>query len=78
MNFTMLHNCLGISTCCAIICDFQQVVQLFWNFIGVVGVSHGDIGGVVEVMSWYFGGVVTKKSIMSLNEEYFSTITLTH
>ena len=54
MNFTMLHNCLGISTCCAIICDFQQVMQLFWNFIGVVGVSHGDIGGVVEVMSWGF------------------------
>ena len=28
------------------------------------------------MMSGCFGGVVTKKSIMSLNEEYFLTITL--
>ena len=32
VNFIMLCNCLWISPCCAIVCEFHHVVQLFWYF----------------------------------------------
>ena len=83
VNVTLLCRCLWISSCCAIVCEFHHVMQLFVNFTMLCNCEFHE---VVQCASYCWGldmvlfrycwvllgeGDVTKKSIISLNEEYF-------
>ena len=83
-------NYLWISSCYAIVCEFHHIVQLFmiftmlWNWLwissccAIVCEFHHVVKWFVNHVVWVLLGCCYKKSIISLNEEYFLTIILTY
>ena len=65
-----ISNCLWISPCCAIVCEFHHVVQLFVYFIMLCYCLC--ISSCCAIVCAFH------HVVMSLNEEYFLTMSLTH